>query len=283
MTEPTVLASGLAMGESPRWHDDRLWVCDWVAEEVLTFDDDGNRKVVRTVPWLPFSIDWLPDGRLVVTSGSGRQVWREEPDGSLTPYGGLDRMWNEVVVDGRGNTFVNEIGFDMMAGAPPAAGTVAVVRSDGAMREVADDLWFPNGMAITPDDTTLIVAESYGNRLTAFDIGPDGDLGGRRVWAGLGDAAPDGICLDAEGAVWFADVPHRRCVRVREAGGAAGRRRGPGLLRLHARGRRRPHPVHRGDDVGPERDERRGRPHRADPQDPRRRTARGQALTADSV
>ncbi len=218
MTEPTVLASGLAMGESPRWHDDRLWVCDWVAGEVLTFDDDGNRKVVRTVPWLPFSIDWLPDGRLVVTSGSGRQVWREEPDGSLTPYGGLDRMWNEVVVDGRGNTFVNEIGFDMMAGAPPAAGTVAVVRSDGAMREVADDLWFPNGMAITPDDTTLIVAESYGNRLTAFDIGPDGDLGGRRVWAGLGDAAPDGICLDAEGAVWFADVPHRRCVRVREGG-----------------------------------------------------------------
>ena len=218
MTDPTVLASGLAMGESPRWHDDRLWVCDWVAGEVLTFDDDGNRKVVRTVPWLPFSIDWLPDGRLVVTSGSGRQVWREEPDGSLTPYGGLDRMWNEVVVDGRGNTFVNEIGFDMMAGASPAAGTVAVVRSDGAMREVADDLWFPNGMAITPDDTTLIVAESYGNRLTAFDIGPDGDLGGRRVWAGLGDAAPDGICLDAEGAVWFADVPHRRCVRVREGG-----------------------------------------------------------------
>ncbi|MBY9076784.1 SMP-30/gluconolactonase/LRE family protein [Nocardioides sp. WL0053] len=218
MTDPTVLASGLAMGESPRWHDDRLWVCDWVTGEVLTFDDDGNRKVVWTVPWLPFSIDWLPDGRLVVTSGSGRQVWREEPDGSLTPYGGLDRMWNEVVVDGRGNTFVNEIGFDMMAGAPPAAGTVAVVRSDGAMREVADDLWFPNGMAITPDDTTLIVAESYGNRLTAFDIGPDGDLGGRRVWAGLGDAAPDGICLDAEGAVWFADVPHRRCVRVREGG-----------------------------------------------------------------
>ena len=218
MTEPTVLASGLAMGESPRWHDDRLWVCDWVAGEVLTFDDDGSRTVVRTVPWLPFSIDWLPDGRLVVTSGSGRRVWREEPDGSLSPYGGLDRLWNEVVVDGRGNTFVNEIGFDMMAGAPPAAGTVVVVRSDGAMREVADDLWFPNGMAITPDDTTLIVAESYGNRLTAFDIGPDGGLTGRRVWAELGDAAPDGICLDVEGAVWFADVPHRRCVRVREGG-----------------------------------------------------------------
>ena len=218
MTEPTVLASGLAMGESPRWHDDRLWVCDWVAGEVLTFDDDGSRTVVRTVPWLPFSIDWLPDGRLVVASGSGRRVWREEPDGSLSPYGGLDRLWNEVVVDGRGNTFVNEIGFDMMAGAPPAVGTVVVVRSDGAMREVADDLWFPNGMAITPDDTTLIVAESYGNRLTAFDIGPDGGLTGRRVWAELGDAAPDGICLDVEGAVWFADVPHRRCVRVREGG-----------------------------------------------------------------
>lgn len=218
MTQTTVLAGGLAMGESPRWHDGRLWVCDWVAGEVLAFDAAGNARVMRTVSGLPFSIDWLPDGRLVVTSGSTRRVWCEQADGSLGTYGDMDRLWNEVVVDGRGNTFVDEIGFDMMAGAPPEAGTIAVVRPDGEMRQVADDLWFPNGMVVTDDDRTLIVAESYGNRLTAFDIGEDGELTGRRVWADLGDAAPDGICLDAEGAVWYADVPHQRCVRVAEGG-----------------------------------------------------------------
>lgn len=202
MTETRLLADGLAMGESPRWHDHRLWVCDWMAGDVLTIDHAGNRQVMRTMSGLPFSIDWLPDRRLVVTSGSARQVLCEQPDGSLSAHGDLDRLWNEVVVDGRGNTFVNEIGFDMMSGAPPAAGTIAVVRPDGEMREVAGDVWFPNGMAVTPDDATLIVAESYGHRLTAFDITAEGDLSNRRVWAELGDAAPDGICLDAEGAVW---------------------------------------------------------------------------------
>lgn len=218
MTETTLLASGLAMGESPRWHDGRLWVCDWMAGEVLTFDDAGRRHLVRTMTGLPFSIDWLPDGRLVATSGSAHQVLCERPDGSLEAFGDMNRSWNEVVVDGRGNTFVNEIGFDMMSGAAPAAGTIAVIRPGGEAREVADDVWFPNGMAVTPDDATLIVAESYGNRLTAFEIAPDGGLTNRRVWADLGDAAPDGICLDAEGAVWYADVPHQRCVRVREGG-----------------------------------------------------------------
>ncbi|HEY0772961.1 MAG TPA: SMP-30/gluconolactonase/LRE family protein [Nocardioidaceae bacterium] len=218
MTETTVLASGLAMGESPRWHEDRLWVCDWMAGEVLSFDEAGDRRVERTVAGAPFSIDWLPDGRLVATSGGTRQVLREQADGSLERYGPLDALWNEVVVDGHGNTFVNEIGFDMMSGAPPATGTVAVVRPDGSMRQVADDLWFPNGMAVTTDGRTLIVAESYAGRLSAFDIGPDGGLGNRRVWAELGEAAPDGICVDADGAVWYADVPHGRCVRVREGG-----------------------------------------------------------------
>lgn len=218
MTETVVLASGLAMGESPRWHDDRLWVCDWMAGEVLRFDASGGRRVMHRLSGLPFSIDWLPNGRLVVTSGSTQQVLCEQADGSLRPYCDMSRRWNEIVVDGRGNTFVNEIGFDMMAGAPPTAGTIAVVRPNGETRQVADDLWFPNGMAVTPDDSTLIVAESYGNRLTAFDITPDGDLSNRRTWADLGDAAPDGICLDAEGAVWYADVPHQRCVRVREGG-----------------------------------------------------------------
>ncbi|HEX5772206.1 MAG TPA: hypothetical protein VFY11_14700 [Nocardioidaceae bacterium] len=113
MTETTVLASGLAMGESPRWHEDRLWVCDWMAGEVLSFDEAGHRRVERTLEGAPFSIDWLPDGRLVATSGGTRQVLREQADGSLERYGPVEALWNEVVVDGRGNTFVNEIGFDM--------------------------------------------------------------------------------------------------------------------------------------------------------------------------
>lgn len=218
MTEATLLAGGLAMGESPRWHDGRLWVCDWMAGEVLSLDEAGERRVERTVDGAPFSIDWLADGRLVVTAGGARQVLSEQPDGSLGRYGSMAALWNEVVVDGHGNTFADEIGFDMMSGAEPATGTVAVIRPDGSMRQVADDLWFPNGMAVTNDDPTLIVAESYAGRLTAFRIDADGSLADRRVWADLGDAAPDGICLDAEGAVWYADVPHQRCVRVREGG-----------------------------------------------------------------
>ena len=125
--------------------------------------------------------------------------------------------WNEIAVDGRGNAYVNNIGF-AFPGGEPAAGIVGLVDADGTYRQVADDVWFPNGMAITPDGSTLIVAESYGNRLTAFTIDPDGDLSDRRIWADLGDAAPDGICLDADGAVWYADVPHRCCVRVVEGG-----------------------------------------------------------------
>lgn len=139
----------------------------------------------------------------------------------------------------------------MMSGAPPAAGTVAVVRPDGETREVAGDVWFPNGMAITPDDTTLTVAESYVHRLTAFDITPDGGLSNRRVWAELGDAAPDGICLDAEGAVWYARRPPQ-ALRPgprgwRRAADDRGRSR---LFRLHARGRRRSDPVHRAHRMG---------------------------------
>jgi sugar lactone lactonase YvrE len=121
-------------------------------------------------------------------------------------------------VDGRGNAYVNGAGFDLMAGEEPAPGIVALVTPDGSARQVADDIAFGNGMAVTPDNSTLIVAESYANRLTAFDIATDGSLSNRRVWADLGDGVPDGICLDAEGAVWYADVPNKRCVRVREGG-----------------------------------------------------------------
>lgn len=220
--QPRPLLTGLVLGESPRWHGDRLWFCDWGAHEVVAVDLAGRREVVTRVPSLPFSIDWLPDGRLLVVSPSDRLLLRREPDGSLVTHADLGRLsghpWNEIVVDGRGNAYVNNIGFDLMAGEPPASGVVALVTPDGSARQVADGVDFPNGMVVTPDSSTLIVAESYGGRLTAFEIGTDGTLSNRRTWADLPGAAPDGICLDADGAVWFGDVPHQRCVRVREGG-----------------------------------------------------------------
>jgi sugar lactone lactonase YvrE len=219
--EPQTVLTGLAFGESPRWHDGRLWVADWGAQELLAVDPDGAAEVVLNVASFPFCIDWLPDGRLLVVSAADRALLRREPDGSLVTHADLsglsEHAWNEIVVDGRGNAYLNNIGFDM-AGGEFATGIVAVVTPDGAAREVADGVAFPNGMAITPDGGTLIVAESYAGRLTAFDIEADGGLANRRVWAGVGEGAPDGICLDAEGAVWYADVPHRHCVRVREGG-----------------------------------------------------------------
>jgi sugar lactone lactonase YvrE len=225
MTETSVLRDGLAMGESPRWHDGRLWVCDWVAGEILVLDADGDAAVVTRIDSFPFCIDWLPAGELVVVDSNRRRLLRMTASGDLVTHADLsgvaDHPWNEIVVDGRGNVFVNSIGFDMMGGAEPGPGIVAVVTPDGDVRPVADAVMFPNGMAVTPDDSTLIVAESYGKCLTAFDIGDDGSLSNRRVWADLG-GAPDGICLDADGAVWCAcyrdDEPHTCCVRVAEGG-----------------------------------------------------------------
>src|SRR5712675_2067336 len=158
--------------------------------------------------------------RLVIMSG--RRILRLEPDGSLATHADLTGLselgWNAIVVDGRANAYVNAAGFDLMAGADFVPGTIAVVTADGSARQVADGIAFPNGMAVTPDNSTLIVAESYGKRLTAFDIADDGSLSNRRVWADLRDGVPDGICLDAENAVWYGDVPNKRCVRVAEGG-----------------------------------------------------------------
>ncbi len=216
---PAVLAGGLGLGESPRWHEGRLWFSDWLAGTVLALDPERGTEVIARVASMPFSIDWLPDGRLLVTSG--RKVLRVEADGSLDAHVDLSDLsahgWNEIVVDGRGNAYVNCVGFDLMAGEEPAPGMVALITSDRQARQVADGVMFPNGMAVTPDGSTLIVAESYASRLTAFDIAGDGSLSGRRVWADV-PGPPDGVCLDAEGAAWYADVPNQRCVRVREGG-----------------------------------------------------------------
>jgi sugar lactone lactonase YvrE len=219
--ELQTLMSGIVFGESPRWHDDRLWFSDWGAQEVVAVDLEGNSEVIVRLPSFPFCIDWLPDGRLLIVSASDRLLLRREPDGSLVTYADLSNLsehpWYDIVVDGRGNAYIGNIGFDFPVG-KFASGILALVTPNGTARQVADGVAFPNGMAVTPDNSTLIVAESYGNNLTAFDIAEDGGLSNRRVWADLGDGVPDGICLDAEGAVWYGDVPNKRCARVAEGG-----------------------------------------------------------------
>jgi sugar lactone lactonase YvrE len=221
MSEPQILMTGIAFGESPRWHDGRLWFADWEAEELIAVDLEGHSEVVMPVASFPFCIDWLPDGRLLIVSARDRALLRREPDGTLATHADLSALsehpWNDIVVDGRGNAYVGNIGFDFPGG-EFAPGILAMVAPDGSARQVADGVAFPNGIAVTPDDSTLILAESYASRLTAFDIAADGGLSNRRVWADLDGGAPDGICLDADGAVWYGDVPNQRCVRVREGG-----------------------------------------------------------------
>jgi sugar lactone lactonase YvrE len=224
MSEPQTLMTGISFGESPRWHDGRLWFSDWVAQEILTVDPKGRNEVILRVPFpsIPMCIDFLPDGRLLVISSHEKLLLRREADGSLVTHVDLGNSFNfgfnEIVVDGRGNIYVNGGGFNLMAGEKFAPGIIALITPNGSARQVADGIAFPNGMVVTPDNSTLIVAESYGKKLTAFDIASDGSLSNRRVWADLIDGVPDGICLDAENAIWYADVPNKRCVRVREGG-----------------------------------------------------------------
>ena len=220
MPEVQTLLAGLAFGESPRWHDGRLWFSNWIAQEIVAVDLLGKSEVIARMPSFPFSIDWLPDGRMVVVWGR-EGLLRREPDGRLVTHvdlSGIAHGWNEIVVDGRGNAYINGGGFDLLAGSAFAPGIVALITPDGSARQVADGIAFPNGMAVTADNSTLIVAESYAKRLAAFDIEASGSLANRRVWADLGDGVPDGICIDAKGAVWYGDVPNKRCVRVREGG-----------------------------------------------------------------
>jgi sugar lactone lactonase YvrE len=220
-----VLVSGRGLLESPRWHDGRLWCSDWTAGEILAVDGTGAVEVVVQHPSLPLCFDFLSDGRLVLVSNRDRALLTLQADGSLARYADLSGLssfgCNDIVVDGRGNAYVNSPNFDFVSGPPDAKvqpGFVAMVGADGVARVVADDIAFPNGMAVTADNRTLVVADSYRHELVGFDIADDGRLASRRVWAHLGEDTPDGICLDATGAAWYADVPHQRCVRVAEGG-----------------------------------------------------------------
>ena len=216
MSEPRVILENLAYVESARWHDGRLWFAHWGTDEIIAVDLDGRSDVVAHGPGgLGWSIDWLPDGRLLTT---GPGLNRHEPDGSVVPHadlGGLAGDWNEIVVDGRGNVYVNG-GIDFDFSGPPS-GIIALVTPDGSCRQVADAIAFPNGMVVTPDNRTLVIAESMAQKLTAFDIAADGSLSNRRVWAdGIG---ADGICLDADGAIWAqSGAMEAAMIRVREGG-----------------------------------------------------------------
>jgi len=219
MSEIRTLLTGRGLVESPRWHDDRLYFSDWYAGEVVAIDLAGHSEVIARVDSLPLCTAWLPDGRLVIVSSREGRLLRREPGGSLVTHADLGAPgWNDIVVDGRGTAYVNRAGFNPMAGEEFRPGFVHLVTADGTVRQAADDFAFPNGMAVTADNSTLIVADSYRHNLVAFDIGADGGLSGRRVWADLGAGTPDGICTDAENAVWYADVPAKRCVRVAEGG-----------------------------------------------------------------
>src|SRR5262245_43875843 len=202
MASLNVLTRHIQFGEQPRWHGGRLWFSDWDPPEIVAVDLEGHSEVVREAPAFPCCVDWLPDGRMLLVSAREGLLLRLEPDGSAVTHGDLTQAsdppaGNELVVDARGNAYVNGGGFNLMAGEDFAPGVIALVKPDGSAIQVADGLAFPNGMHIMGDGMTLIVAESYVNRLTAFDISPDGSLANRRVWADLGEGVPDGICIDA--------------------------------------------------------------------------------------
>jgi sugar lactone lactonase YvrE len=235
MAEVRVLAEGLTFGEGPRWRDDRLWFSDMYDHAVKTVDLDGHLETVVEMDDQPSGLGWLPDGRLLIVSMLERKLLRREPDGQLVVHADLSGVatfhTNDMVVDEVGRAYVGNFGFDLepwvrehgiaaALGEPgPPQANVARVDPDGAISIAADGLRFPNGTVITPDGRTMIVAETFGSRLTAFDVDSDGSLHGRRVWADLGGRLPDGICLDADLNVWVSNPLEPVCYLVAEDGG----------------------------------------------------------------
>lgn len=217
---PQVLLDGLCFPEGPRWHDGKLWFSDMHAQRVVQVGTDGRAETVAEVPNQPSGLGWLPDGRLLVVSMLDRRLLRLDESG-LTEVADLSGVaphhCNDMVVDAEGRAYIGNFGFDLHGGAAPVPTALACVTPDGAVREVADDLLFPNGTVITPDGRTLVVAETFAARLTAFDVEGDGSLANRRVWAQL-EGIPDGICLDAEGCIWVAAPTSSQVMRVRPGG-----------------------------------------------------------------
>ena len=220
-TELSILVDGLAFPEGPRWHDGRLWFSDMHFHRVVAVDLQGNTETIVEVPQQPSGLGWLPDGRLLVVSMTDRKLLRLDP-GGLVEHADLSALasfhCNDMVVDAEGRAYVGNFGFDLEAQADFKTAELVLATPDGHTRVVADELGFPNGTVITPDGATLIVGESFRERLTAFDVAADGGLSGRREWAPTPGAVPDGICLDAEGGIWVASPTSAEVLRVREGG-----------------------------------------------------------------
>ena len=216
------LIEGLAFAEAPRWHNHELWFSDFYTRQVLRVDRDGRAHVVVEVPHQPSGLGWLPDGRLLVVSMVDRKLMRLDAGGlvEVADLSGVASFHcNDMVVDAKGRAYIGNFGFDIFTkGAPVTPTVLAMVTPEGAVTIAARDLYFPNGSVITPDGGTLIIGETYARKLTAFTVAADGTLTDQRVWAELGSIAPDGICLDAKGAVWVASPRSNEFVRVVKGG-----------------------------------------------------------------
>lgn len=221
MTGTEVLIDGLTFPEGPRWHDGRLWFSDFYSHRVIAADADGVAETIVEVPGQPSGLGWLPDGRLLVVSMTDRKLMRLEA-GGLVVHAGLSGIatfhCNDMVVDSVGRAYVGNFGSDYSTGEPLQAAKLARVDPDGRVSVAAEGLMFPNGAVITPDGGTLIIGETFARCLTAFDRDAGGTLTNRRTWADLDPHFPDGICLDAEGAIWVADPRGNAVVRVAEGG-----------------------------------------------------------------
>lgn len=219
----TTLLGGLAFPEGPRWRDGALWFSDMHAHQIVRMTPDGARETAAEFGGPVSGLGWLPAGHLLVVSMADRRVLRRQADGAFVLHGDLRQiatgLANDMVVDSHGNAFVGNFGFSLHPPEEPKPARLARVAPDGRSCVAAENLMFPNGMVITPDGATLIVGESASRVLTAFDLARDGALTNRRVWAALpGKALPDGICLDAEGAIWVASPSTSEVLRIREGG-----------------------------------------------------------------
>ena len=216
-----VLLDGLAFPEGPRWHDGKFYFSDMHAHRVIAVDMAGTSEVVCEVSAWPSGLGWLPDGRMLVVSMTDRKLLRLDRDG-LKTVADISKLapfhCNDMVVDAEGRAYIGNFGFDLQANEKPRGTTLVMVAPDGSARIVAEELMFPNGAVITADGKTLIVGETFGRRLTAFDISEDGLLKNRRVWADLGKSLPDGISLDAENAIWVACPTASEVIRVKQGG-----------------------------------------------------------------